>query len=678
MVTETYKVKVQVDGERQLKNLNNSTLRIQKSLGGLGTAAKIAGGAIAAIGVTRAIGGFIEAGKTVEELQLRLKLLLGSAEEGAEAFDLMNEFAGRVPFTLDSIAASANNLAVVSDNAQDLQNNLELTANIAAAFGLDMQTAGEQVQRALSGGIASADIFRERGVSAFAGFQQGVSYSAEETARILNEVFGEGGRGSGAIDEFAGSLTGQVSMVQDAFTRFQQAVASGFFDELKAQFGDLQTFLNDNEQAIKDIGVALGKTLAASVRLAGSAIKFVKDNLDLVAGFSAFIALNVAGKFIAISRAIAAVVVTTRSLVALSGVGLAAVAASVAAGTAAYIGMNKVIDELEGNVNDANESLAGSNGFAAGQKGAAVESAKLTAELEAQEKALDDIISSQGNAYGGAYMDSVHKADKSLKDHTETVEEVADAYELAAQQGAAFGGAGMDAINKKAKEVDDVFANTTMSVENFQNIFKARFKQLSQEFNPVLDGVNLLIGTFDTFKQGVGDAFADAILGAKSFAESIEQVGKAILKQLISGLIQIGLEVFVFEVLAEKMRKVRDEQNSLNAALGIELGLRTALAFFTGGGSLFAGFFAEGGKIPAGKFGVVGEEGPELIGGPATVTPIPGTAQAQTTSQGDVQINFNISTVDAESFDDLLVSRRGIITSIINDGLERQGRTALI
>lgn len=35
---------------------------------------------------------------------------------------------------------------------------------------------------------------------------------------------------------------------------------------------------------------------------------------------------------------------------------------------------------------------------------------------------------------------------------------------------------------------------------------------------------------------------------------------------------------------------------------------------------LFAGFFDSGGNIPSGKFGVVGERGPELVAGPATVT----------------------------------------------------------
>jgi hypothetical protein len=41
-------------------------------------------------------------------------------------------------------------------------------------------------------------------------------------------------------------------------------------------------------------------------------------------------------------------------------------------------------------------------------------------------------------------------------------------------------------------------------------------------------------------------------------------------------------------------------------------------------------------------------------------------------------VNFNINTVDAQGFDELLVQRRGTIVGIINEGLNRQGKRALI
>eukprot|EP00456_Euglypha_rotunda_P082051 TRINITY_DN804_c0_g1_i10.p1 TRINITY_DN804_c0_g1~~TRINITY_DN804_c0_g1_i10.p1 ORF type:complete len:381 (-),score=112.65 TRINITY_DN804_c0_g1_i10:4343-5485(-) len=62
----------------------------------------------------------------------------------------------------------------------------------------------------------------------------------------------------------------------------------------------------------------------------------------------------------------------------------------------------------------------------------------------------------------------------------------------------------------------------------------------------------------------------------------------------------------------------------------------------------FSGGFAEGGTIPAGHFGVVGEKGRELVSGPATVTPMHKvggqtvvnnfTIQSQVTRQTETQI----------------------------------------
>ena len=54
------------------------------------------------------------------------------------------------------------------------------------------------------------------------------------------------------------------------------------------------------------------------------------------------------------------------------------------------------------------------------------------------------------------------------------------------------------------------------------------------------------------------------------------------------------------------------------------LGTSTSASAFIGGGS-FGGFFAEGGTLSQGKFGIVGEEGPELISaasGPLNITPL--------------------------------------------------------
>jgi lambda family phage tail tape measure protein len=62
-------------------------------------------------------------------------------------------------------------------------------------------------------------------------------------------------------------------------------------------------------------------------------------------------------------------------------------------------------------------------------------------------------------------------------------------------------------------------------------------------------------------------------------------------------------------------------------------------------GSWFAGFFANGGYIPPGKAGIVGEAGPELVSGPANVTPMGQLGGGSVNNY----YTYNISAIDSRS-----------------------------
>lgn len=91
---------------------------------------------------------------------------------------------------------------------------------------------------------------------------------------------------------------------------------------------------------------------------------------------------------------------------------------------------------------------------------------------------------------------------------------------------------------------------------------------------------------------------------------------------------------------------------------------------FSGLGSLFGGFFADGGYLSSGKVGIVGESGPELISGPANVTPMDEAG-------GGTQVVFNINSIDTQTGTQFLLDNRKNIEGIIQNAYTRRGRQGI-
>jgi len=679
MVTENYNVKVQVQGARQLDQLNASTIRIQNSLGGLGSAAKLATGAIAAIGAQRVGRSFLNVARSLETLQQRFKFLFGTAEEGAKAFDQLREFAGTVPFSLEEIAQASGVLAVVSEDAEELRKNLELTGNVAAVTGLDFRTAGEQIKRALSAGISAADLLRERGVRDLLGFKAGVTVTAEETAEALEKVFGPDGKFGQASVALASTFDGLVSMVGDKMFTFQSLVMdAGPFDFLKATVATLNDALSEEFGSIEKAAERIGGGIVNSAETAIVGSGYIIDAMEPVIHFFTESYNNILRATDSLPTAIKSLGVIGFLLLGLKG-------------KAIVLAIGYVVDYAVEAYAFIGDALAGAKELAAeaaeaiGMKGTAARLRKEAGDIRAEMNGLrnkfgefDDDLENSGEMnltflekiesgevvlgkYGQKLYDLVLQLREKQKELKKTQEEA-------------------DKLKKAIESTSNTTKAATVTFKNFKDTFIETFDKMYEKFDPVQEGVDLLTKGFETFKRGVGDAFADAILGAKNFTEALGQVAKAIFRQLISGIIQIGLEIFVFDILREKLKQIRGEQNRLNSALGVELGLRAALAFFTGGSSIGIPFLAEGGPAKRNHPYIVGEQGPELFvpNNSGTVVPNDQLRMDTETGSGDVNINFNISTVDASGFDELLLSRRAVITGIINEGVTRQGRKAIV
>lgn len=280
-------VKIEADLGDLKKGLNKANNQIKSSSGKMSKSFNELGGTLDRVGKRVIIFGgllagafgaiqikkVVDVGRQIEDLQVRLKALFGTAQEGAKAFDVMVKFAGRVPFTLNDIQQASGNLAVVSKDAEELAEILEITGNVAGATGLDFTQTAEQIQRSFAGGIASADVFRERGVRSMLDFSAGAEVSASQTIKAFKEKFGKGGEFGNVTNDLANTLTGTLSMLEDKMFQFRKAISDEFTVVLKENLKEMNKSLEDSSKVIEDFGRSIGKDL-------GDALTFIVENIE--------------------------------------------------------------------------------------------------------------------------------------------------------------------------------------------------------------------------------------------------------------------------------------------------------------------------------------------------------------------------------------------------------------
>ena len=285
--------------KRKLAALEAGAARAKATMAGLGTALKVgvvAGFAAAGFAAVSFVKSTFKAGNMMESAQIQFKAFFGSAEAGAEAFKLLNEYASTVPFSIDEIIQGSTALAAISDGPEDLGKQLQIVGNLAAAANLSFSDAALQYQKVASAGIAAADLLRDRGVKALLGFTEGVRYTAEESIAVFEKNYSKNGRFGKVADELAGTLKGSASMVQDFYFQLNAAAAKPLFEGLTKQINELVGDFKKNDAELKRLAERIGESLAVGFGNLGKFIKFVVDNFDkLVKGIKLFLALKIFG-----------------------------------------------------------------------------------------------------------------------------------------------------------------------------------------------------------------------------------------------------------------------------------------------------------------------------------------------------------------------------------------------
>ncbi len=235
-------------------------------------------GALVGIGGALVVKSFINVASEVENLGVRMRVLLGSVEEGGRLFNEMQKFASRVPFEFRQIFDAATALSgVVKGGADEVIKLMPLIGDLAAASGLSLQETTGQMIRVMSAGIGAADLFRERGITAMLGFQAGVAKTAKESMdQVIAEWNKGGSKFKGATQLLAQTWTGQVSLMSDKWFLFRnQVMKSGIFDFMITGLKLTNKLFDDSGDSINQFAKEFGE----------GALRFFKSMALGAAGF---------------------------------------------------------------------------------------------------------------------------------------------------------------------------------------------------------------------------------------------------------------------------------------------------------------------------------------------------------------------------------------------------------
>lgn len=302
MVTEIVEIEVRERGAQ----------RASRGIRGIGRTAKVAavavGGLLAALAALAAFRGLANIASDAvlvsaefEQLEIRLRTLLGSQEEANTALENFTRLAARTPFSVQQIVSGAATLASVAlGNREALESLTETAANLAAVTGLSFQEAASNLQRALAGGIGAADLFRERGVrqliESINGIPDATQLSLQELEQAFLDTFGADGTFGTAAADLANTLQGSLSNIGDAFTNLQDAIGDAFAPAVIGAARQviipflerLEQLVRENDEEIRDFALdtlaGLIRALAVVIRVTGDVIAAFTEALNVLRG----------------------------------------------------------------------------------------------------------------------------------------------------------------------------------------------------------------------------------------------------------------------------------------------------------------------------------------------------------------------------------------------------------
>ena len=662
-------------------------------------------GAFQALAGAVAIREIVSLGDEFTNLNNRLKAVTDTNSETAAAMALVREVANSTRSDVSAVGDLFTNLSVAT---ADMGLSMQDVAGITETFGQTLKISGADA-------ASSAGAIRQFGQALASGVLRGDEFNSimEANPVFMRAVADAIGEPIGALREMAaeGALTADIIVAATE-------EMAGTMDE---QFGDTVPTIGESITVLKNEFVNLFGVLEAKTGIfegIGNAIRFAADNVDIIAkAMSVAFAVAVAGRIVAMAQGVMTFVTALRAaavagtvLQGVTGIGLIKVGAGLAASAVAIGTMNELFGEqaplIEG-IDEATKNLGATD--AEVDENRQVNHDKQTARQLMEQRLLDQEEEKKAKA---AEKDAkraekeeeraTKKAEKDAERAQATEEREAKAEERRLERHAKEMGRAQEVLAqaeaKMKADLEDIEATVQkiglsetqikqlevtngLNREREQklaeiakyNISDEEKNKLQQELNELYDEQIVkqreAIAVTDEQQRKFSSGWKEAWQEYKDDANDNSKRAKELFTTYSSQMESAFVD-FVMTGKANFRDLVKDMIKQLLKIVAKKIFIKI-IDLLTGGlGSLFAGFFDKGGQIGAGQFGVVGEKGPEIVTGPATVIGRQETAEMLQGGAGG-SVTYNINAVDARSFKQLVARDPEFIYNVSQAGARR-------
>jgi phage-related protein len=271
---------LQADQYRQgLEDAGRQAEGLRSRIGGaLGTAGRVATGALLGIG-TAAVAGFgmalnasINMNASLEQSTMQFTTLMGDADMAADHVAMLFELGAKTPFETEPIIAASKHLQVFGGEALNTQENLLMIGDAAAAVGAPFdevafwtgrmysaiqggQPFGEAAARLQELGLLTPEVRQQ---------MEGLQQSGADVNEVWGAMEGQLGTFTGAMELQAGSWAGITSTLSDTLQMLAANALAPFFELAKNAVQGFSDLLNS--PAIQEGIAALAEKLTAIIQ----------------------------------------------------------------------------------------------------------------------------------------------------------------------------------------------------------------------------------------------------------------------------------------------------------------------------------------------------------------------------------------------------------------------------